>query len=424
MVLLLFLIPIIAYLLKREFIISNMLNSLVFIIVLMVYQEYDIPFPAFILTMAALFLLHYRKYSLGNKPFNVVFTGYLAVMLAVNIVTNISNYHDVFAVFMIHLLFPFAYLYLDGYNKPVRTSKHLLLCGVAGISVLDLSFSLTLLFWGSSQQATMNHHPIGGGLAVAFLPLLIYLWSEKYCDKGVVALSTLAFGTSVILSGIRGYILIFTGTFVVAVAMNLRRIMNFIAKRKLVFLVLILAIGIISVLGGSKIAAAAREQTRMDVSLGRRTAENDYTLKLLENRSIRENLFGQGIGRKVRDIRSVYDFDFYMTEDRNYFYDFEYSLAAVNECISFHNNWSTIAISTGFCGLMLYLCFFIKLIKKILFLNGDGRQYKILLITYLFTLVISLAYRETLFRGVLEIVSLYIAIALKTQAVSEEYDHV
>lgn len=419
-ILLLFIIPLLVYSITKNLIMSIIVNSCVFILVIAMLQHYFISFPMYVIITGIIFLLHYKEINFGNSKFNIIYIAYMIVMLFISFFYNYYNFKDILAVFFINLLFPFIYLYLDNTNKEYKINKNQLIYLLFFTSIFELLVSVILSILSTTHQAIINHQPIGGGLAVGLLPLLIYLLSHKECNKPILILTSIIFSISVILSGLRGYLLIYFGTFLVYIIINFKSIIQILYRKVYLTIFLILSLTLVISIFGSSILDIANSQLRINESLGRRNFENQYVVKLIASRGIIDNLFGQGIGMKMSEIQSVYNFNFYVNNNPKYFNDYEYRSEALDNSISFHNVWATIVVQIGFIGLFLYVYLFIYLIKNIFHCHNYCQKEKIVLVAYILLLALALFFRETLFCCVLEMISLYFAINIKHHDISEE----
>lgn len=418
-ILTLFIIPLLFYFVTRKLIASIIINSFAFIIIISWLQHYYIAFPLYIGIVGIMILLHYKNISFRNSTFSIIFVAYMIMMLLMSFIYNYNNMKDIIAVLFINLLFPFLYLYLDSENKPIKSHsklQYLLLFA----SIFDLIVSTILFNLNTAHQAIINSQPIGGALAVALLPLLLFLFSDKKSNKPILLFTAVFFALSVLLSGIRGYIIIYFVTMLVYFIMNFKDILRVLFKKAYLSAILVFSAILIFVMLGSNLVNIVNNQLRLNDSLGRRNLENQYVVKLIESSSISQNLFGHGIGMKMSNIKSPYDFNFYENNDPNYFQDYEYSEAVIDNCISFHNSWATIIIDIGLIGILFYVGFFVMLLSGILHYSYFQKKERIVFITYVATIIIVLFFRETLFCSTLEMMSLYFAMNLKKQCSLKE----
>lgn len=384
-------IAIAIYIRERHLVTSLAFASFLFVVGLIVAQEYTYPFSAFVVVCVLLLLLDGVRIKSGLA---------LGLMLLLAVSTAVAVFiyepHQVLAATLTFFAWPVFY-YLARSRKR-RVARRELQSGLVFLALADLVIASVLFLVGEDRQAIINHHPIGGGLAVGWLPWLA-LRTELRLKRLVVAVSIAGFGVSVLLSRIRGHMLLFFLPLAVATAYGCLRIRG---PRKWIGALAVIA----TVCGagfwlalsdsGMRVIENAVEFLRIGDSLGRRSIENEYVWRLVRYDPVHA-VVGYGPGAPVGEILPVSALGIQAPE---------YSVYKIESGFAFHNVWTTILYSFGWIGMFLYGMFGVRLILDVLGARRLSTCNRVLLVSYVLAFLGVLWWRKTLFNGVLEMISL------------------
>jgi len=218
---------------------------------------------------------------------------------------------------------------------------------------------------------------------------------------------------NIILSGTRGYILIFFGTLLVYTFERIFKVSSIHMKLNhlfLLFLILSLALGSMLIYHKNTVVfvKAIKEFLRLNESLGRRVFENEYGLKLFMESSIFRKFFGWFVGTKFSTYYSVSKIN--LGVGWTYF--------KIMDSLRFHNVILTILLDIGLFGIGLYIFFFILVLKEVLTSFRSDQRYT--MFTYVLLYFISLFFRASLLREVAEFLVLGFVVSLSSRYTSSK----
>ncbi|MDF2524406.1 MAG: hypothetical protein K0R31_2047 [Clostridiales bacterium] len=392
----------------RKFWMAVMINSICFILTLSVMKEYDAAFPAFLSVSLLLIYLNCKKFKV--RIFFLFFIVYLFVMTFVGVIQ--FQPVKVLSILLTYLIFPLYYLSIDSSEgfETIQESEMILICLAAAIT--DVAVSVILFIDSGMTQAVMNHHPFGGGLAVAFTPFILHLIFEKSVKVRIILPILLLFGTAIILGRIRGYMMVFFGSILAAYIIRVITMNSYKLNRILILMPILVSLLILGITYRQQLSDFVLVFMRAGESLGRRDLEQYYVFEIMKRSSLINTLFGHGMGGRVFEVTSIYSIELNIATDA-------YDLTVTNQSHGFHSFWLTVLYSLGFTGIGIYILFFFNLVKKSLALRCS-KSLKAGLAAYIVLLVITLHYRETLLRGVLEMMTLACVINIHSGAKGQE----
>lgn len=395
-------LPIINYTRSRQLVSALAAAAVVFVLGLIGTREYTYPYSAFLVVSCVLLLIDGLRVA---SLLNVLLVGYLGLATGLSFIVHPVD--RVAAIALSYFAWP-LFFYATASKRRV-TKKRTLENVLAVVAIVDAAVAVALFKISAVDKAVLNHHPIGGGLAVAMLPL-VALARQIGCRPAKLAPILLAFATAVVLSRVRAYYLIFFGTVGLATAVELLS-RAFKSRKHLAVAAMVGASTVLAVVLayqtelGQRAVSTALDFSRVEASLGRRDIENAYVWQLMLSDPVK-SLVGYGVGARVEQIAPVESVLGVMT---NRYGD----IALVNSSVGFHNIWLTVLYSLGWIGLVLYLLFVIQLFRRILRATNLVRSSRMWLLCYATLFLSSLWWRKTLFNGVLEMMALGVALSFR-----------
>ncbi|WP_274364316.1 O-antigen ligase family protein [Paenibacillus thermotolerans] len=394
MFLLLYLVPFGVYFLKRGLILPVLAASVVFTVNLYIYKQYDVPFPAYLFVCVVLIFLNKGK-IITNK-FHYFFFLYLVSVLVVSFFTY--DPFKVLSTFILFFVFPLFYFAINR-NFIAEVSIKAIIWIILAAILFDILMSV-FLYSSNNGRAILNFHPIGAGLIIPIIPLFILVLNRLKKHKLYVLFFFLIISLtiiSVLLSGTRGYMMVYFSVIsVLGLTIYLKK-RNMLLRFSAMAFIFSFCLFVIWVNYGY-ITASISELLRLEESLGRRSFENAYVAQLLSQSSISNQMFGYGFGARAQSIIPVNDFIFNFDTT-------PYMYSKTNDVTGFHNVWLTVLFSLGYFGIVMYLSFFVFLVVQV-FKTKFNTIYKFALLIYVVSLALCFIYRETLFRGCLEMLIL------------------
>lgn len=262
---------------------------------------------------------------------------------------------------------------------------------VVRLGILTELFLIVIIWmregWG--VRIITNNQPIGGGIMIALTVIIGYCYLNKKFSAAETASYCIVSLLIVILSGTRGYMVIWALPMVVIAVMYFLDIPGdgsrapFRIAGALFFLAFtIVAIAVLNKTG------TLSELLRMQEGLGYRENENIFVQEIMNAAPWYYKLFGFGFGGKANGIQGFYEALKTASWNRSFMF---YRLQ--NNTI-FHNYWYTILFKQGFCGLLGIFIFYVTIFKRVICMKTGG-WIRLLLFMVLAGTVISLTFRIT-----------------------------
>lgn len=398
-----FIIPILYFIVKREFIYALFMNAFIFVMSLMLYGSYDIPFVCYLVVNFTLILINIGK-NIRFSRLSVIFLMYILLITFISIFLYNNNTIRALSVFLMCFVYPVFFILLINNIRKIEVNYNKFSLSVFLIVIFEFTLSI-YLFITNDFRAVFNHHPIGGGISVAILPFIVFLIDQSSKNikiKLFVFLSLILSFFSVLMSGTRGYMLIY-GLVIIGVILKVFLYeLRFI--RLAIFLITSSALLVVVWLNQNIVIDFFLETTRINQSLGRRDLENSYVLQLFKHSNLLNQLFGYGLGARPMDVFPVYNFSYDGVPS-------DYAYAVTNRGIVFHNVWITGLYTLGIVGTLVYFVFFAGLFNKIRLFEMQSSS-KLILSLFVVGIAVCFLFRETLFRGVFEMTSLALVLIL------------
>lgn len=267
------------------------------------------------------------------------------------ITTFCTRYYQ-FMVLM--LLYQSQYARLDEQSMP-----KLLVAAVIMESVLNLFLIITGKSFDESESLRLvsGNQPVGGNLSVVILPVIIYCYFHLTEFRGMTIVIWSALFFWVLMSGTRGYVILFALPFVPV-------FMHYLvgnwqskeesAKKLLILFSILMMLLLFLLVTGDWLDDHLRHFLRLGEGVGRRGKENAIALDTFQNTSMRYQIFGMGFGGTPRDVPG-YEMAVYRVWGHSWGVQRYLGLKGV----SFHSLYSNTLLIHGIIGCAMLLLVFL-----------------------------------------------------------------
>lgn len=241
--------------------------------------------------------------------------------------------------------------------------------------------------WG--VRIITNNQPIGGGIMIALTSIIGYCYlNKKFSAAETVSYCILSL-LIIILSGTRGYMVIW------ALPMAVVAIMYFLdipgdgsrAPFRIAGALFFVAFAVVAIAVLNK-AGSLSDLLRIQEGLGYRENENVFVQEIISDAPWYHKLFGFGFGGKANGVKGFYEALKTASWNRSImFYKLQSSTI-------FHNYWYTVLFKQGFLGLCGVFVFYAAIFKRVVCMN-TCIWIRLLVFMVLAGTVISLTFRIT-----------------------------
>lgn len=268
------------------------------------------------------------------------------------------------------------------------------------------------------DRLTSGRQPVGGNIFIALLPVFISeYFSSRTHHKAYMVLLSLFSGAIIVLSGTRGYMLLFFLSMSPiyfdffflknknSYHGNSRLLLNIFLLTVFVFLLyIVLETDIL------------HDYIRLESGVGGRGTETDITLDYFNNAPLTNKLFGLGFGV---DLAKNYHF----LHSVDIITDSEWGLYNYSERFGapFHNLFNNIIITQGFLGIICFIMLFFSTLKAIVTISIDSKYEKLSYILFWIGFIIMNVFRWSCDCGITEMLILGIIVGQKKAQSNNKY---
>ncbi len=276
---------------------------------------------------------------------------------------------------------------------------------------------IVIMVWlrdGIGARIVTNHQPVGGGIALGITLIVGICYRKKWFTATEMIVYDFLSMILIILSGTRGYMVIFALVMAVTGLLYLMDIPD-TGKKMMIrvgMVLIVIALGIlwICVLDHGKTIGT---MLRLDESLGYRENENLYVRELLKRVPWIRKLFGFGFGKSAAGTREALAAASLACWNRKYMF------GKLLERTIFHNYWYTVLFKQGISGLLMIMLFYAGMVKRI-FENVRDVWIRYFLLMMVAGTMISLTFRITATCSVLEILLIGYVIRIAEEDTAEK----
>lgn len=393
---------------RKNFVLYQLCLLIVFLVGLMISGELDFVLPIYLLTALSPYLLKKNKLAPFPLLYISVAGAYLAYGLvcqsaAASLVAFLSRFCQFIVFFIVVDNIAASADLKPGVRIVVLAAIAESLIGLYLIKNGSVAFSTT----STEIRLVANSQPITGNIAIAILPYIGYLFYT--CEKGsrnqtVLIACLMVLGFWVVLSGTRGYMLVFI------VCLAFLAIGFFAGKTRsrrtgegilLVSLLCLIAAIVAFAVYQDAILEKISSALRLHDSLGVREHENNIALSFFNNSDAFVRAFGIGIGGSWSD---------YPAYDNAVFNEFGgtgYQGRYMGRMgTNFHNFYANILGMQGLIGLALSAGVFIWIGMIVFKKCARVKGLRVFLIVYLICFAAMLYYRWSADCGIGEMIML------------------
>ncbi|WP_293813035.1 hypothetical protein [uncultured Phascolarctobacterium sp.] len=253
-----------------------------------------------------------------------------------------------------------------------------------------------------------NSQPITGNLAIVTLPISVYLYFSVNATSVIrrkLILTNLLFLVWIVLSGTRGYLMIYSFTMLVILldyfGFRVRDIKSLI-KNSLFILCGISLVVLLIIIWLPDVTDRVDSILRLSASVGIRTFENALIIDFFKNTSLLVNIFGIGMGGKAGEyseyLKALNDqLTLGMWHSSRYMY---------GSGVLFHNLYANILLTLGILGLIVIAFMGLYIYKTISLCCIDSVDIKYALILYFIGFLLMNYYRWSADCGIGEMIIL------------------
>lgn len=250
---------------------------------------------------------------------------------------------------------------------------------------------IIILIWatdGIGARVVKDNQPIGAGMATALMTIIGWCYLNKQFSVKETMLYTVFCTITILLSGTRGYMVIYALAMVVIFSMYLLDTPEN-GKRSLqrvgIFLVILSLLVLYVFFVKPDILV---DVLRLDEGLGYRENENVYVKEIMKIAPWHNRLLGFGMSGTANHVEGFLEVVYQASWNRKWMIE-----RLLNKSI-FHNYWYTILFKQGVVGLVFIVVFFLRTIKTVLKLN-TSLWFRSLLALLIIGNMISQTYRIT-----------------------------
>lgn len=356
---------------------QQVLLLLTFIIGLTFVGQLDTLLPLYFLSSVILIIRRLRNLSKITLCISIYFAIYLFYGVLVQdtvaaIIAFIAKYWQFIVFFLV-------------YNITIKSKENISINLIYLSLLMETLLGIYLLFTGQMidpnglVRLVSNSQPITGNLAIAILPISAYLFfsdDTSYAIKRKILMVNLMFLVWIVLSGTRGYLLIYLLTMPVFVLDYLKfKTNNFksLIKGIMLFIFSFAMITLALLVLVPDIVDKVDSILRLSASVGIRTYENALSVQFFQNTSIFVQIFGIGLGGNAGDypeylIALNKQLVLGMWHSSKYMYD---------SGVLFHNFYANILITLGIFGIIAItiISIYIFIIVKQSCYNNNSLRY-------------------------------------------------
>lgn len=393
---------------------------MIFIIGLTFIGKLDVLLPIYFLASLVLLIKHLKNISYWT----LFFCGYFGVYLLYGLIAQ-STVSTIIAFVAKCWQFIVFFLVI---NSTLHFKKENIYNNIKLGLVIETLLGIYLLFTGQMVdpnglvRLVSNSQPITGNLAIATLPLTVYLYfNSNNKIKSKIILMNLFFLVWIILSGTRGYLLVYALTMFVIMLDYFRiKTNNMISllKNILVCIALLGLIIIIAMLVFPEMIDIVDSILRLNASVGIRTFENALAIDFFNNTSLINEFFGIGMGGTAGDYP-----EYLIALNRQLLLGMWHSVKYMNDSgVLFHNLYANVLLNFGVIGIFIIITMSCRIYHIINKISCKSYQIKYSLILYFTGFLLMNYYRWSADCGIGEMIILALVLKRIKQEDLEEYD--
>lgn len=358
------------YAFRKKYLVKQILLLYIYLVGLTLVGELDYILPLYFLFSLIPFLKGFTKVSTATFLILCYFGLYLIFgILCQNAAASIGVFISKYWQFIVF------FIITDSASKSKDDSSIGLLLTAF---IIESVLGVYLIFNAASMGATTdlqtglvrlvsNSQPITGNLAVSVLPISCYIYfknnNDSIIQKRILLLSAGFLGW-IILSGTRGYILMFAATMFLIFAdyyiAHRKRSRN-TAINRLLFSMTMIVLSLVLIFVIPDLIDKLGAVLRIKTSVGIRTYENAAIIEFFKNAPIFNELFGIGIGGTAGNYSAYVNalqrqFSLGMWHENHYLYD------AGSPA---HNFFANVLVQFGLVGIIIIIAMNIIIWKRI-----------------------------------------------------------
>lgn len=222
---------------------------------------------------------------------------------------------------------------------------------------------IVIVVWmkdGIGARVVTNHQPIGGGIVLGISLVVGICYRQHLFRAGEMLLYDGISMILIILSGTRGYMIIFAMIMAVTMIVYFMDIPDhgnrMLQRIGVIFFVAAIVILWICIFDHGKTFELI---LRLDESLGYRENENLYVKELMKRIPWYREWFGWGFGRSAAGTKEALTAAGLASWNRRYMF------GKLLQRTIFHNYWYTILFKQGISGLIVMILFYARMVKRI-----------------------------------------------------------
>lgn len=393
---------------------------MIFIIGLTFIGKLDVLLPIFFLASLVLLIKHLKNISYWT----LFFCGYFGLYLLYGLIVQ-STVSTIIAFVAKCWQFIVFFLVI---NSTLHFRKENIYYNIKLGLVIETLLGIYLLFTGQMVdpnglvRLVSNSQPITGNLAIATLPLTVYLYfNSNNKIKSKLILINLFFLVWIILSGTRGYLLVYALTMFVIMLDYFRiKTSNIILllKNILICIALLGSIIIIAMLVFPEMIDIVDSILRLNASVGIRTFENALAIDFFKNTSLINEIFGIGMGGTAGDYP-----EYLIALNRQLLLGMWHSAKYMYDSgVLFHNLYANVLLNFGVIGIFIIITMSYRIYHIINKISYKSYQIKYALILYFTGFLLMNYYRWSADCGIGEMIILALVLKRIKQEDLEEYD--
>lgn len=363
--------------------------SIIYLLAFIFIKSFDVIYVIYALFFAAPLIRQFRYI----KRTTLLCFAYIAFELLAGAISN--PLYSVAAVFLTRLfVIPFTIQTSANPIKQAKEKDDSEQSVLRMVMVGDVLVACVLVIVQKADYFVVEHQPVGANLSLVSVLLLldISLKEENVSQRNRVEniIYCLVVSSFAVFSGIRGYILVVIPCATLAT-------INYIShkgKRTYAFAIATLFACLIVALSLVQVGPLAQFFSKVDMSIGYRTLENEFLLKAMAGSNPVRWVVGYGVGAQGYLIGSEGLIRSLSTSQFHYQH-LKYGVALLNY-------WLTILKDLGLAGLVMYVGWYIKMIG----ITGVNRERKAGRIFYAILYAIMLTYRTSCTNGLIELFTL------------------
>lgn len=347
---------------RRNVIVYQMMVLIMFLIGITFTRTMDLTLPVYILLSALPCLLSIRYFQDG---FTILYLGICVCYLLYGV--TFQDTRASLVSFCSRLYQFIAFMWFSGNEllPDIRIeTRKVLICGIITESMLGVYLynNSGMIAQNGMVRLVAGAQPVAGNFAIAIIPIMIWSYFHEPKNKKIVLGAGFTFLFWIILSGTRGYLLIFVlSLFLIYIEHWFLGEQNSIQLRNKIIIFLILLLVSAVVLHGSRnVIHTVSDILRLNENTGVRDYENQVALQTFKNEPLPYKLFGMGLGGTAKSIPGYGEaVSSVMTST------WAYNNYMEKVGVSFHNLFANILLEQGIAGCMMLAGVFIWGWRKI-----------------------------------------------------------